>query len=64
MIGPIHEMVLDKPTLFNTSIPHNGETKDFEFKEYPRIVLTVRTKNMTKNSGISFEDFLKNEVPA
>ena len=64
VIGPIHEMVLDKPTLFNTSIPHNVETKDFEFKEYPRIVLTVRTKNMTKNSGISFEDFLKNEVPA
>jgi hypothetical protein len=62
VIGTISEMVLDKPTLFNTSIPHNVETEAKLMG--PRIVLTVRTKNMTRNSGISFEDFLKNEVPA
>ena len=63
VIGPVHEMILDKPALFNTSIPHNVVTEEFEFKDYPRIVLTVRTKSMTKNSGISFYDFLNHELP-
>ena len=64
VINPIQEMILDSPTLFNTSIAHNVVTEEFEHKDYLRMVLTIRTKSMTKNSGISFEDFLKNEVPA
>jgi hypothetical protein len=63
VIEPIYEMVLDSPVIFNTSIAHNVVTEEFEIKEYPRIVLTVRTKTMTRNSGISFDDFIKNEVP-
>ena len=56
-------MILDSPTLFNTSIAHNVVTKEFEHKDYLRMVLTVRTKSMTRKSGISFDDFLKNELP-
>lgn len=63
VISPIQEIILNSPTLFNTSIPHNVITEQFEIKEYPRVVLSVRTKSMTKNSGISFEDFIKNELP-
>ena len=63
VIKPIYEMVLDSPTLFNTSIAHNVVTEEFEHKDYLRMVLTVRTKSMTRNSGISFDDFLKYELP-
>lgn len=63
IIKPIQEMVLDKPVLFNTSIAHNVVTKEFEIREYPRVLLTIRTKNMTRTSKISFEEFLLNEVP-
>jgi len=55
IIGPIHEVVLDKPTLFNTSIPHNVVTEE----EVHRIVLTVRTESMRRSSNISFDDFIK-----
>ena len=63
VIKPIYEMILDRPTLFNASIPHNVVTEEFENKNYPRVVLTIRTKTMTRKSGISFDNFLENELP-
>ena len=59
IIGPIYEMVLDSPTLFNTVIPHNVVAEEFEVKECPRIVLSVRTESMKRSSKIEFEDFVK-----
>ena len=59
IIEPIFEMILDCPTLFNASVPHNVITEEFEFKLYPRIVLSVRTESMKRSSNTSFEDFIK-----
>ena len=59
IMEPIFEMILDCPTLFNTSVPHNVITEEFEFKSYPRIVLSVRTESMKRSSNTSFEDFIK-----
>jgi len=59
IIEPIHEMVFSGPTLFNTSVPHNVITEEFEFKSPPRIVLSIRTESMKRSSNTSFEDFIK-----